>query len=231
MKKLVLVTVSVIIMAIFIAFNYLLWDKQNSQEMYDELNASKKAGIDALSREVQDLTDTNKKLQDQINQLEQESLNLKNSNSELQDEVSALHQKVEDRNVTIHALIPQVDPKPLEDTVNKWAQGIDTGDYETAYNLQLPQLLKQSQVPDLKGYSAGLKNTIKSFKVKSIEMKNDGLPDSRRGSVVLKVVLDIKKSGEAETSDYAEGLNERYLTMSYNMGSKCWNIADISAYI
>lgn len=228
MKKLVLVMVSVAIMAILIAFNYLLWDKQNSQEMYDELNASKKAGIDALSREVQNLAETNEELQNKISQLEQDNLASKNKGLELQDEILAINQKVEDRNVTIHALIPQVDLKPLEESVRKWAESIDSGEYEIAYNLQQLYLMKQSKVPDLKSYSTELKNTVKGLKVKSIEFKNDGLPDSKRGSVVLKVVLDVQNIESAPNSQFDEGLNERYFTMNYDVGNKEWAISDMS---
>lgn len=66
MKKLVLVFVSALLLAVFIAFNYLLWEREGREEKLQQLesnNASNNASMNTLNHEIKTLEDDNSKLE------------------------------------------------------------------------------------------------------------------------------------------------------------------------
>lgn len=87
MKKFILVMISALLMVVFIAFNYLLWDRENKEKNIETLensNASNNASINALGREISMLEEKNKSLETQAGELEEQNKALADSKNQLE---------------------------------------------------------------------------------------------------------------------------------------------------
>lgn len=224
MKKFVLVLISVIIMTVFIAFNYLLWDRQNSIS----LNASKNASIDALSRQIKNLDELNFELREKVNSLEKGKKNIETVNYELQQQITKLNQTVDKKNQIIADLKQAIDIKPMESTILRWADNIDKGKYENAYKLQRNELQSEKYI-SLEQFTKSYKNSVKSIKVKSAALETQGISEEKSADFIFKVVLEVKNAQQESNTLFDEGVNERYFTLIYNIKEKDWLISDISA--
>jgi septal ring factor EnvC (AmiA/AmiB activator) len=135
MKKLVLAMVFILLMALFIAFNYLLWDRENRVKELSDLqsvNANKSADISVQNREIKSLEEENNNLQLKINQLESDKEQLTKGRNDLSVEKDSLNRVITGKNDLLNALKQISDVNELEQPVKKWVDAINASDYSTA---------------------------------------------------------------------------------------------------
>lgn len=232
MKNLVLIMVFVLIITVFIAFNYLLWDREN----FEDINASKNAAIDAFSVQIKNLEERNKilnnnvdNLQEDINELKVQNELLTKSVENKDGKINTLTNELKNKDQFIQVLKQQIDLIPLKNVINEWAEEINNGNYEAAYEKQYRKEKEDNKIT-VEEFAAVYKDIIKSITVKSIELMIKGPSINKVDNcIVLKVVLDIKKI-EEKKGQYYDGVNIRYFIMNFNEDTNSWNIKDISYY-
>ena len=233
MKKFVLVMISALLMVVFIAFNYLLWDRENKEKNIETLensNASNNASINALGREISMLEEKNKSLESQAGELEERNKALTDSKDQLARDNVENTRLIEQQAAVIDNLKRNVDIKLLEAPVKKWMEDLDTAKYDEAYKLQRSEFNAEAGFTGYLDFEAILKKEIKNIKYKSAELVVDGLPEVKKNSVVLKVSFDVKLAEDRGKPrlGFAEGHNERVFTLDYDAIEKDWYLSAMS---
>ena len=221
MKKFALILVSVLIMTVFIAFNYLLWDKGK----IEDINASNSASISALGREINKMTSDNRYLGLKVDELESGNKIHLDKISQLEQDKNNNKNLIEQKNEVINFLKQRTDLKQLEDNIKKWVDSINQGRYDVAYNLQVPD--KGNQEAALNNFTNLYKSNVKAISIKSIKMATEGVPEDKKGDMIYRVSLEVKKPDSVSKSLFIEGNNERNFILAFDKEKNNWLISDI----
>lgn len=219
MKKLILVIISALIMTVFIAFNYLLWDREKIVGM----DADKMASIDALSKQIRNFDEEIKLLRLKSQDQDEGIRSLQDKLNQSESERSNLKEKVLQQGELIGFIKQSANLKPLEAVVRKWAESIDNGQYDAAYGLQSRQYMKQDNIEFVNSY----RTSVKSMKIKSLSLALEGIPSERHGEVIFKTVLEVKKNENSGKISLVDGNNERFFVIGWDQYNKDWVITDI----
>lgn len=222
MKKLVMVIVCTLVMILFIALNYLLWDRENKMN----IDAHKDASINALGREIRNLEASNSSFKERINVLEGNIKLLEKKNEELQHEKDITAGNILQKNEIINQLKQTVDGNTFENVVLKWVDAIDKAQYESAYKLQLSQFPNQNAMT-LEDFINYYKANVKNIKVTAVSMNIQGVPDEKKGDITLKVALEVKRVPNSGKIIFEEGQNEKLFTVIFSKEKNSWIIGDI----
>lgn len=228
MKKLVLAMVFILLMALFIAFNYLLWDRENRVKELKDLefaNANNSANMSLQNREIKRLEDENSNLQQKVTQLESEREQLTKNKNELTAERDRLNGIITAKNDLLNALKQISDMKEFDQPVKKWVEAINVGDYSVAYELEYTSLVSYGNPPSTFQYSENLKSTIKSISLKSLKLDPDR--GNYDGEIVLDAELEVKLVEKADSQVYTDGLNHKYIKIGYDTAKKEFIILQI----
>ncbi len=230
MKKFVLVMVFVLLTALFIAFNYLLWDRESREKELKNLeyaNASNNASISAQKREINSLEEENRNQQDKIVQLEHDKNRLIQEKSAVASERDKSDAALKERIMFINMLKQYADLKALSEPVTKWVEALNQGKYEEAYKLEYEGVPEQERTESLGLYTKEMKTTIRKIEIG--EIKLDMLRGSGNGDIYLEVRLNVKLTGDANNANvrYAEGVNEKYIKIEYSYENKAFVISAI----
>jgi hypothetical protein len=232
LKNLVLIMVFILIITVFIAFNYLLWDRENFQE----INYSKTAAIDAFSKQLRNLEERNKLLETNIVEMEKdiEEINQKNELLAKQleakeKEIESINSKLNNKEQFIQILKNQIELSPIKDIVKDWVDKINNGDYEGAYALQYGKDEVNNSVTKDK-FISDYKGAVESIEIKSIELVVEKPSVNKfEDCLVLKAIFDVKKIEEYK-GQFFSGNNIRYFIFKYNTENMAWTIKEISYY-
>ncbi|MDF2522658.1 MAG: hypothetical protein K0R31_299 [Clostridiales bacterium] len=219
MKKLILVIISALIMTVFIAFNYLLWDR----EKIVGLDADKMASIDALSRQIRNIDEENKLIRQKSQDQDESIRSLQEKLNQTAAERGVFSNKVAMQEGAIAYLKQSANLKPLEDIVKKWVDSVNNGRYDIAYGLHSRQFIKQ----DINEFTSIYKKAVKSVSLKTLIFTIDGIPEDRKGEIVFKAVLEVKKNENSGNTPFVEGNNERFFSLGWDQYSRGWVITDI----
>ena len=231
MKKLILGMFFVLLTALFIAFNYLLWDKESRENEFKRLenvNASNVASINAHKREIDSLVEENSKLSDEIERLENEREQLIQDKLVLAEERDKSGQSVQEKVSFINVLKQYVSLEDLSEPIRKWADALNQGKYDEAYAYEYAAVAEENRTVSPARYAEEMKDTIR--KVEISEVKLDKLRGSGNGDIILEVRLNIKLADDTGTVSqrYSEGVNDRYIKIQYDYSTKTFIIAAIS---
>lgn len=231
MKKLILGMVFVLLTALFIGFNYLLLDRENREKELKSLesaNASNNANISAQKREISSLIEENKGLEDEIKQLKKENEMLTSEKNafiaERDKSEIALQGKIND----INTLKQHIDIKTLSEPVIKWAEALNLGKYEEAYNLEYAVVSEHNRIVSLDKYTSDMKNTIGRIEITGIKL--DKIRGASNGDIFLEVRLNVKLTEDAKKRSffYKEGANDLYVKVVYSNEKREFIIFSIS---
>ena len=220
MKKLVLIMVFVLLMALFIAFNYLLWDREsmrNDLKNLEYTNLSNSADISAQNRDIKRLENEANQYVADISELEKDKELLEKRNLELESDIAQESQRTRHKIDIINILKENVDIKLFEAPVKKWADAVDTGNYGEAYRLEYEKASLLNKQTSLEDYTNVFKNNIKSLKIKEVLLDKDvGKAD---GEIALTVTLEVKltEKPEQDCRRFTEGLNEIKVDLDYDV--------------
>jgi hypothetical protein len=228
MKKLVLILVCTVIMTVFIAFNYLLLDREKTTKNIENLkynNENQSASIEVLGNDIKNSNNKIDELNKTIRTLDDNNSTLVKTNSELKLNINEINKVINEKNELIDKIKDQIDIKPFEAIIKNWSEGINGGKYETSYNLYKKN--EYGEDISFADYSTDLKDSIKSIKLKDIKLQSNTKEDAT-GNIVFKVSMDIKLLKAATSFSFSDGLNERYFFFGYNKASDTWFISSIS---
>lgn len=236
MKKLSLILFCTLLLLFFIAFNYLLWERQSREKDMESLrnlnveNSSKvytyERQVSALREKNDELNAAKTELEEQINRLSVEKVQL---DKEKQDTAEDLERKER----VVDKLKQQVDLNILEEPIKKWVEFINKGDYDSAYQLQYGHFISKDEELDSEAFSSLFEDVVKSVSIKSIELFiNEESPESS-GNIIFAVILNIEKQEAVDkAADYfRQGENTRYFTIDYDFKQDIWVITSIDSIL
>lgn len=231
MKKFILVMVFVLLTALFIAFNYLLWDRESKVAQLKSLEndkASYYASINAQKRETDALEEEVGILQDQLKQMETENNRLNEDKNELNTDWIKTRETLQERIDFINVLKQHADINVLSDPIVKWAQAVNESNYKEAYDLEYEGVAAQDRPVSLVAYVEQLENTIGRIDI--AEVKLDMLRGSGTGDIYLVVRLNVKLAEEPKQQSprFVQGDNEVYVRIDYSYSKKGFVISSIN---
>lgn len=233
MKKLVLVMVFVLLTAVFIAFNYLLWDRESREADIKDLayqNANYKTDISAKTREIDSLGNQIDSLGTKITQLENEKDQLTRDKNSLAEQKNSSDAALRSKINYFNTIKQYVDIKILSEPLTLWADALNQGKYEDAYESEYAAVPSDERSVTLNAYTEEMQKTIKKIEIN--EVKIDKLRGSSEGEIFLDVRLTAKLAENADknNSRFSEGLNEKYVKIDYSAEKKAFIISSISNY-
>lgn len=223
--------VFVLLIALFIAFNYLLWDREskaNEIKSLEYTNATNSASINSQNREIKQLEDENNKFQADMDQLERDKELLQQKNMQLESEKLQTELETRHKIDIINVLKQNADIKVFETPARNWAEAVNSGNYAEAYKLEFNNPANQDKPISQSDYSDNFKNTVKSIKIKEIKLDPDaGKPE---GKIILAAVLEVElvENADAESSRFVHGLNQVNFTLDYEASKNEFYIVEIT---
>ncbi|HHY24185.1 MAG TPA: hypothetical protein GX527_08125 [Clostridiaceae bacterium] len=236
MKKFVLVMFFSMIIAVFVGFNYLLWERENREKdikSLQDINASNSITINALNRQLENMENTLKLRNDNINKLDEENSTLKKDLERLNQDNIKINKLVEHKSEVINYLYKNDQPELITVPIKEWAECISAGDYESAYRTWY--VSKEDEKESLTNFTNKYKNVIKSIKLKSIEFYSENIDKLDKkdifleGDIFFAVELDVKLAEDNVRSDilFSEGDNRKIFVLNYNSEEGKWHISGL----
>jgi cell division protein FtsB len=231
MKKFILVMVFVLLAALFVAFNYLLWDRESKVTELKDLenaNAGNNAMINSQKREIENLVEENKNLNNRIDELDKENKQLAQDNSNIKSDRDNKAALLDERIKFINSLKQIVDLKSLTEPLAKWADAINQGNYEEAYAVEYAGMPLKDRTVDLGSYSEDMKKTVRRIEI--IDVKIDPIRGSGDGNLYLDLKLSVKlaEGADMSVSRFVEGENSAYVKFDYSADQKAFVISGIN---
>lgn len=219
MKKLVLVLVSALLLAVFVGFNYLLWEREGREEKLRELetnNASNSSTMNSLTKQIKSLEDENANLTTSVDQLKNLNLTLQSEGQELKQDRADANSQIVDKNNLIAALMQNVNSAAFEDVIKRWVDAIETQKYDDAYKLEYGWKSDEDIKITLEDYSANYRKNIKSIKFKSLSVDTN-VKTTPKGQIGLVVVFDVKLNADSDIlkTVFTEGENKKLFKLIY----------------
>ncbi len=230
MKKFILVMVFVLLIAMFIAFNYLLWDRESKVAEIKNLqsvNVSNDASISAQKREIASLADEVSNLKDRIEQLEKDKEQLQKEKETLSSEVERTEASLRDRIDFINILKEHSDIEVLSQPIVSWAEALSQGNFEEAYNIEYAAVPEKDRTVKLSAYIDQMTSSVS--KVEITDVKLDKLRGAGNGEIYLFVKYNVKLVENADTANlkFSDGENEMYVKVDYSKDKKAFIISSM----
>lgn len=236
MKKFIMIVFFSLIIIVFVAFNYLLWERENREKdikSLQEINASNSITISTLNRQLESFDNNLRAKEDSINKLNEENLTLKMDLEKLNQDFLKSNKAIAHKNEVIEYLYKNTQPDIIEAPVKKWAECINSGDYESAYRTWY--INKEDEKERLIDFTDKYKDKVDSIKIQSIAIYEQDIEKQyeegilQEGDIFFKVELDVKLAEGAGKSDYLfeEGINQKILALRYNNEEDIWHICGI----
>lgn len=245
MKKFVLVVISIILLTILIAFNYLLWDRQNklnSIEKLERSEASKNASINVLGREIDRLQEENKGLNQKILSLQNDYSQLQKSNKELVEENISIKDNYTKAISLLLQLSKHADKSIFIDVVSKWSDKINSKSYNEAYAMFSKDIKVDDASLDYKTFHDAFNSNPRNIKIKSVSVAEDYIDELYNNpgqikqvdaAVPVKAVFDVSflSNNEQKSQDYVllgrNGFNQIIFFINYSPEKNEWEISKI----
>ncbi len=232
MKKLVLFLISALFIFVFIALNYLIWEKENTEKDIENLkylNLSSNSRINAYERDIKDLEEQIKMLRAELDELEKNNKLLEEDKLKLENEISYYTDVLEKKSATINALSRIADVKELEAPVRKWVDAINTGNFDEAYKLLSKELLQKENMRNPDDVAQKFKDFVNSIKMVDIKFISEEIPENKIGNIIFNAVIDVEnKKDKSGNNLFINGSNNVFFTVDYDAERQCWVISDIS---
>ncbi|NLK68336.1 MAG: hypothetical protein GX283_04140 [Clostridiaceae bacterium] len=209
MKRFVVIITSLLFIFVFIALNYLLWDR----ESLVTLKESNQASIDALSRINMNLSEENNKLYQQSEALRKDIAALEKKIIEL-EETSREQQLVMDwQKEFILALKDKINPEPIKSEAIDWISSISEKQFDKAY-------LKSTTLCKFWGNSWTPKSFTNYFvqNIEDIQLELDAEDNSALIEIIPEQTTDynVRALIHARVS-LKEEANDEYLQQGVNI--------------
>ncbi len=233
MKKFILVMVSALLIALFIAFNYLLWDRESKLaeiRNLESVNASYSASVSVHKREINTLEEEVKSLNNQITQYRDEIDKL------LQERDQAISDRLQEKATLkakvdfINVLKEHTDIQVLSRPVVLWAEAVNNGSFDEAFDIEYEGVPPRERTVSLSTYVEQMKATVERIEIN--EIKVDRLRGYGTGDIYLNVRFSVRLVEDADISSsrFSDGENEMYVKLDYSKDKKAFIISSMNIY-
>lgn len=245
MKKFVLVVISIILLTILVAFNYLLWDRQNklnSIEKLERSEASKNASINVLGREIDRLQEENKALSEKISSLQNDYLQLQKSNKELAEENLSIKENYTNTLFALLEISKHADKSIFVDVISKWCDKINSKSYNEAYSLFSKLIEIDGEKLDYKTFHDSFYNNPRNVKLKSAAVAEDIINETYanpevikqlQAAIPVKAVFEVSLLSNKEEDNEKDmlfgknGINQVVFFINFSFEKNQWEISKI----
>jgi len=234
MKKFIIVVVFVFLIAILLSFNYLLWDREKQLESFQDISDSNNLTIDTLSEKMNTLDKLNKELGKTVQDLTNDNATIKEYYSRANSENIDLKKDITSKNGIIISLKNTIDVAPMNAVIKKWAEAVNSKNYEAAEAL-ISKDSKDQTINDVVKFKEVYQSELKTIKIKTSKLFTELTDDEHLGKIQFKVVFEVGKPDTTEENKDAMpqelfriGDNEKYITMGLKMDTNEWLILEIS---
>ena len=233
MKKFILVMVSALLIALFIAFNYLLWDRESKLaeiRNLESVNASYSASVSVHKREINTLEEEVKSLNNQITQYRDEIDKL------LQERDQAISDRLQEEATLkakvdfINVLKEHTDIQVLSRPVVLWAEAVNNGSFDEAFDIEYEGVPPRERTVSLSTYVEQMKATVERIEIN--EIKVDRLRGYGTGDIYLNVRFSVwlVEDADISSSRFSDGENEMYVKLDYSKDKKAFIISSMNIY-
>ena len=233
MKKFILVMVFFLLIALFIAFNYLLWDRESKLaeiKNLESINASYSASVSVNKREISSLEEEIKSLNNQIGQYKDEIDRLQ------KEKEQAISDRVQGEAITrekidlINALKEQTDIQFLSEPIILWAEALNNASFDEAYSIEYEGVPLKERAVSLSAYVEQMKSTVE--KIEITEIKVDKLRGYGNGEIFLNVSFNVvlAENADPEASRFGDGENQMYVKVDYSKSKRAFIISSMTVY-
>ncbi len=228
MKRFVVIITSLLIIFVFVALNYLLWDRESLLN----LGESNQASIDALSRinmslseEKNRLTDQNAKLTNQVGELEARMKALEEDALEQRDTIS-------NQSEFILALKMQINPLPVKAAAFDWVSLLFEKAYDRAFLKSEENCSYWDNQWNLRAFTNYFDQNFQQIQPKLVGEEQQPVIDvfpSRTPdfemNVTVHIMVELKENAKDEYLEQGENILK--LTYTYNDRIEQWLITSV----
>jgi cell division protein FtsB len=230
MKRFVVVVTSLLIIFVFIALNYLIWDRESLVTTREHNQAS----IDALSRINMTLNEDKNRLEKQIEELNNQIRAGNEKTEELEDKIQSLQSELNEKLQFISVLKTQVNPEPIQNTTIEWIYAIADRNYTVAFLKSESNCRFWDEVWSLKTFSDYFEKNIALIEPvfdgeeqpqPVIEAAPSDTPD---WEMQVLVRVNIELSEDANQEYLKQGQNVLQFLYTYSTRVDQWVITSVS---
>ncbi len=228
MKRFVVIVTSLLIIFVFIALNYLLWDR----ESLVTLGESKQASIDALSR-------INMTLSEDKNRLEQRNEELNSQLKSQEDKIKALETDIfnqqiliDDKTQFIMELKTQINPEPIQTATMGWIEALSEKSYSAAFIKSGSSCRFWGNIWSLRIFTDFFDKNVKQIQLFQLDENNliaiEIFPsDTPDWEMIVLLHVDIVLTEDSDQEYLASGENVLRFTYTYSDRLEQWQISSI----
>jgi len=232
MRRFVVIVTSLFIIFVFIALNYLLWDR----ESLVNLRESDKASIDALSRINMSLNNDKTRLEQNIADLKNQIEDLNKKINGLESDIVNQQNLIDNSTQFIIRMKHQINPAPLQLAVEEWVNLVSEAEYDGAYSRAASDCKFWGNIWTVRMFSEYFVQNVEQIQL----MLNDETQKPMM-EVIPSQTADWEMNVDVHvTAAMKEGAREDYLrqgentlrfTFTYSERLEQWLISSISAEV
>lgn len=239
MKKFVLVVITLCLLGLLIALNYLLWDNKNKSDDINELIIYKDScnlTLESLQNENLSIKDENEEYEDTITNYLYKMNSYQNTIESLNNDLASTKEKLAERDIMIEFLKKIMNTEMFTDIINDWVTSINQKEYSEAYEIQnLKDAFETKQVISFEKFKSLFTN-VERIDIKSVEVNLNDVIRMEKQEVAFTVMVDVKmhnpdeESASQATTIMYEGMNRAVIVFKYNDISDNWYIYQMTFY-
>lgn len=227
MKNFVLVVISAIVLTVFIALNYLLWDRETRMKSFENFRDTQNVNVDSLKRQVDAITKENENLKEKNSEISENVKYIEDGKNKLNIEKDSLRKKLQEANDVIIAVESKIDIKPVEMIVKRWVDGINSRQPEVAYNMQYKNIFSTSSAISIDEFKNVYLKGVASIRLRSVKPYQGKMPEDMSGQLLFTASLEVKMDSGTGPGFFSDGINEKIFVLKLDQKSNAWVIVDV----
>ncbi len=230
MKRFVVIVTSLLIIFVFIALNYLIWDREDLLTIRE----SNQASIDALSRINMSLNEDKNRLEKQVEELDSQVKDQEEKITELEESLQTLQEEADNKLQFILALKSQINTQPLQNLTIDWINALAEKNFPVAYIKNGSNCTFWGEMWSLKVFSDFFDENVESIEpiVRGEEQKPvlEVIPTEKPDwEIKICIEVDVKLAEGVEQEYISQGINIFELTYTYSERIDQWVVISVSS--
>lgn len=230
MKRFVVIITSLLIIFVFVALNYLLWDR----ESLVTLRESNQASIDALSRINMSLGEEKTRLEEKNRTLTEQVKELERKIEELEANIEAQQGEFDSKAEFLLAMKKQLNPLPVRTAALEWIDLLYQKSYSSAFMAGESNCMYWGKAWNLRHFTEYFEKNIEKIELMLvgeeqqpvIEVVPSSTPD---WNVNVSVHIQAELKENADDSLLKPGENVLNLIYTYNERVEKWLIISVTS--
>lgn len=240
MKKLILVLICIAILLFFVAFNYLIWDrdkKVNDIENLKWTNANNISNINYLTRQIETLQEEKKALDKNIAGLQEDIEKINGNLEDAAAEIEQMKTVIAGKEETIGILKDQADPDSIYSVIEKWVAAMNEADFGAAHEMQYSHPQAGKDYVALPEFQLMYADKLQEIQVVSAVLLENAAESGKELPKIFVFEVELNAAFNPETATeslpgqlIASGENKLRIKMDFDETTNEWFIADMYVF-